>query len=107
MANFTDIQIDKVWAKASEVPGYDSNIWRKDFAGAWIRREYYGMLGKYGWEIDHLKPVVLGGTDDLSNLNPLQWQNNRSKGDDYPIFTTIIKAENNQNIEKNQEWRVS
>jgi HNH endonuclease len=37
-----------------------------------------------GWEIDHVAPVVLGGTDDPSNLRPLQWQNNRSKADNYP-----------------------
>ena len=65
------------------------------------------MLGKYGWEIDHLKPVVLGGTDDIENLNALQWQNNRSKGDDYPNFTTTVQAEDNTNVEKVQTWRIS
>lgn len=107
MANFTDAQIEQVWEKATKVPGYDSTEWRKDFAGAWIGRKYYGMLGKYGWEIDHLKPVVLGGTDDIGNLNALQWQNNRSKGDDYPKFTTTIQAEKNTNVEKVQTWRIS
>ena len=107
MANFTDAQVEQVWEKATRVAGYDPNKWRKDFAGAWIGRAYYGMLGKYGWEIDHLKPVVLGGTDDLENLNALQWQNNRSKGDDYPNFTTTIQAEDNTNIEKVQTWRIS
>lgn len=107
MANFTDAQIEQVWEKATKVSGYDPNRWRKDFAGAWIGREYYGLLGKYGWEIDHLKPVVLGGTDNMENLNALQWQNNRSKGDDYPNFTTTIRAEENTNVEKVQTWRIS
>ena len=39
---------------------------------------------KYGWKIDHIKPVAKGGTDDLNNLQPLQWANNRHKSDNYP-----------------------
>ena len=30
----------------------------------------------YGWEIDHIKPKKDGGSDDLSNLRPLQWEAN-------------------------------
>lgn len=107
MANFTDAQIEQVWEKATRVAGYNPAEWRKDFAGAWIGRKYYGMQGKYGWEIDHLMPVVLGGSDEIENLNALQWQNNRSKGDDYPNFTTTIQAEKNVNVEKVQTWRIS
>jgi hypothetical protein len=28
--------------------------------------------------------VAKGGSDDLANLQPLQWQNNRTKGDTWP-----------------------
>jgi 5-methylcytosine-specific restriction endonuclease McrA len=49
-----------------------------------MRYGEYGQTSKYGWEIDHIKPVSKGGTDDLSNLQPLQWENNRRKGDNYP-----------------------
>ena len=35
-----------------------------------------------GWEIDHIDPVSNGGTDDLSNLQPLFWRNNASKSED-------------------------
>lgn len=46
-----------------------------------MRRSEHGATNKHGWEIDHIRPVVAGGNDDLSNLQPLQWENNRKKGD--------------------------
>jgi 5-methylcytosine-specific restriction endonuclease McrA len=49
-----------------------------------MQRSKYGQTTQFGWEIDHTRPVSKGGTDDLANLQPLQWENNRHKGDDYP-----------------------
>lgn len=70
------------------MPNYDPNAWRKDQCGAWMNRAEYGKTdSQYGWEIDHKKPIASGGTDDLSNLQPLQWDNNRHKGDSFPHWT--------------------
>lgn len=106
MAYFSQQTIDEVWRKAKVVPGYDPSLWRKDFAGAWIAYNAYGQQGPFGWEIDHLKPVILRGTDDISNLYPLQWQNNRTKGDNFPLFKTSVKSSGNINIDFVQSWRV-
>lgn len=105
MANWTENIIDAVWKRANVVDGYDSDKWRKDYAGAWICRTQYGMTSSYGWEIDHLKPLALSGDDSLVNLYPLHWRNNRSKGDSYPTFITVLSSNGNQNIERNQSWR--
>lgn len=43
--------IIKVWDKAKKISGYDPDMWRQDFAGAWIRRDAYGTHTQYGWEI--------------------------------------------------------
>jgi len=87
---FDQATIDAVWRKAQELSGYDPNDYRKDSCGALIRKASYGTTGDYGWEIDHDKPVAKGGTDDLSNLKPLHWENNRGKGDNWPTWTCTI-----------------
>ncbi len=38
--------IIKVWDKAKKISGYDPDMWRQDFAGAWIRRDAYGCIKK-------------------------------------------------------------
>ena len=71
--------INAVWRKGRAVSGNNPNVWRKDRCGAWIRRTQYGNRdSEYGWEIDHINPR---GSDNLSNLQPLQWENNVRKGD--------------------------
>ena len=85
-----------VWGKARIVPGVDPRVRRKDCCGAWIDLSAYGdttELGN-GWEIDHVKPVSRGGSDGLFNLQPLQWQNNRAKGDSEYGWTAAVSAKN-------------
>jgi hypothetical protein len=77
---YSEDTIQKVWEKGTVVSDNDPKVWRQDQCKAWIGREYYGnRQSQYGWEIDHIQPESEGGGDELSNLRPLQWQNNASK----------------------------
>jgi len=75
--------IQKVWEMARQ-QGVENERkgFRRDDCGAWMLFSEHGNRdSKYGWEIDHIVPVALDGTDVLSNLQPLHWRNNVEKGD--------------------------
>ena len=93
-SGFDGLMVQAVWDKAQFVPGYDPALWRKDRCGAFIGRYSYGTTGDFGWEIDHDYPVALRGTDDLSNLQPLHWRNNRHKGDSFPRWMCEVTSNN-------------
>lgn len=88
--SFDVAMIEAGWKKGTPEPNYPS--FRKDTCGASMQRSKHGLTEQFGWEIDHIKPVAKGGTDDLTNLQPLQWENNRHKGDDYPQWTCKVKS---------------
>jgi len=89
-APFDDATVEAVWRKGTEEPQYPS--FRKDVCGASMQRGEYGKTQRWGWEIDHIKPVSKGGTDDISNLQPLHWENNRHKEDKWPNWDCKVKT---------------
>ena len=77
---FDETTIAAVWEKAQD--SHQHHPLRVDAFGVLIWREgYANTSSKFGWEIDHIRPVADGGGDELENLQPLQWENNRGKGD--------------------------
>ena len=77
---FDEEIIEAVWNTAR--PSSDHPPLRVDAYGALIWREGYGNTSsKFGWEIGQPEPSPGAGEDDLANLQPVQWENNRRNGD--------------------------
>jgi len=79
---FDEIAVQRVWEKGTIVPSLNPSSFRKDRCGAIIQRFQHGIRdSKYGWEIHHIIPESHGGSDNLDNLIPLQWENNAETSD--------------------------
>lgn len=97
-----------IWKKARIEPGYDENIVRKDACGAWIMWDKYGLRDNvFGWEIDHVLPIALGGDDNILNLRALHALNKESKGDDYPSYIASVVADGDTNVLKTRSVTVN
>ena len=73
---WTEEELDVIFSKATLVLGE----LRKDASGVYIHRDAYGKAEHpLGWEVDHIKPISEGGTNELSNLRPLNIPANRGR----------------------------
>ena len=85
-----------VWNKGEIVSDHDETEYRKDQCGAWMQYSKHGdRNSSFGWEIDHIKPESAGGSDNLSNLRPLQWENNNAKSDGKLTCPVISNGKSN------------
>ena len=94
----SESKVQKVWEKGTKVSGVDDTKWRKDYCKAWIYRHSYGKQSNYGWDIDHVTPKSKEGSDNLSNLRPLHWENNKSKA--AGRLGCVVTSSGNKNVKK-------
>lgn len=87
----TKEQINKAWNNAKSIRGKNSNTHRQDPYGNTMYKNSYGKISSMGWEVDHIKPQSLGGSDATRNLQALNANVNRSKGN-----SLVKKSRHNQ-----------
>jgi hypothetical protein len=96
---FSEITKLEVWQKGQRVFGYDPAQYRKDLCGAWMSfKEYGNRNSKLGWEVDHQTPVSEGGGNEISNLRPLQWENNVARQNGRLVCVVSSSGRRNANI---------
>ena len=92
---FPESKVEQVWELGgfpyATVGGVEIKI---DFYGGIMVKGLYGhRTAKYAWEIDHIRPVSLGGSDELWNLQPLQRKNNRTKSNSFdPTWAQVLAS---------------
>ena len=99
---------DIVWKKATKIAGKSIYIERMDPCGNIILYSEFGNTNSiYGWEIDHIIPKNKGGSNELTNLQPLQWSINRQWKDKVciskPGMTSVKLSEYYLDLEEQKQ----
>jgi len=80
--DFTELKIQEVWEKATAVPNFDPEVYRKDPFGAWIKRSEYGNTSLHvslGWIIEEGNYLCFDSQEGDTRLMPIQWENSTVK----------------------------
>ena len=75
-------KIGQVWQKGAEVSLNDPDEWRKDACGNLIQFDKYEKRDyKYGWVMKKIKSTNSESTEEMENLQPVQWEVSEAKLD--------------------------
>lgn len=116
MCRYSEDVKKEIWDKKGQtIDGENPDEVRLDAAGALMHWDKYGdRSNPYGWEVDHIFPesklrgnVASEMIDNIENLRPMQWQNNESKGNDYPSYRSVVMAKEGKNVEVIRELMVN
>lgn len=73
---YSEEDLDVIFAKATLILG----DLRKDVMGQYVHRQAHGDAEHpWGWDVDHIKAIKDGGSNNLDNLRPLNIHDNRGR----------------------------
>lgn len=104
---FDEKLLEKIWKKGIKKEDYPPEGTRFDEFGSRIDFNAYGdSENDFGWEVDHIKRESDGGTEDIKNLRPLYWRNNRARGaknDNLKTFYSYNEVTEKNDIEEERK----
>lgn len=74
-------ELRQIFNKGHPIPGKNPSMYRKDAYGNTLKFSDHGKNVPTGWHKHHVIAKNKGGSDDVSNLEPLQASKNMSIGD--------------------------
>lgn len=116
MCTISEDQKKFFWNEATPIKGHDESSIRQDPCGAWIYWDkYQDRNSDFGWEIDHIVPQSIlkeRGADKeeidcKDNLRAMNWHNVVSKGNDYPVYHSAVKADGDRNVLSTDEFEIN
>ena len=76
---YSEAELDLIFTRANPVPGAPGVA--RDCDGRIICRSDYGAYSEFGWQVDHIQPIALGGLlGEFLNMRPRHWHGNTSAG---------------------------
>ncbi len=112
MSNYSEEQLNRIWAKGRTVFGLNADVYRLDVVGAMMKRSCYGKEESLGWEVDHIFPKKMLEEckipeelhDNILNLHPMNSKNNVKKGNDYPGYKSALEYDANLRMNVENEF---
>jgi hypothetical protein len=78
MADYTEADLDFIFNRCRPYPGYPGYAYDDD--GNIIGRQHHGKYTDFGWHVDHILPVALGGMHHAGNVRARHWKTNTAAG---------------------------
>jgi hypothetical protein len=77
---WTNEELDAIFNKGKTSSIFPMPEYRVDDYGNLMARSKYGNANsQLGWEVDHIKSIKDGGTNEFGNLRPLNISKNRGR----------------------------
>ncbi len=90
--NYSRIKLKEIWNKAPKCKCSDEDCHPNNHRLCYLCKQtilfgaYWQENSNYAWDVDHIKPISRGGSNDIFNLMPCCIECNRKKGNKQSFY---------------------